>query len=43
MTSFITINSKTVSPKTAELLRAAAASGCAAADCQYAQRYNPLL
>jgi len=38
MTSFITINSTTASPKKAELLPAAAASGCAAADCQYAQR-----
>jgi len=38
MTSFITINSTTASPKTAELLPAAASSGCAAADGQYAQR-----
>jgi len=38
MTSFITTNSTTASPKTAELLPAAAASGYVAADCQYAQR-----
>jgi len=38
MTSFITINSTTASPKTAELLPPAAASSCAAADGQYAQR-----
>jgi len=38
MTSFMTINSTTASPKTTQLLLAATASGCAAADCQYAQR-----
>jgi len=38
ITLFITINSTTASPKTAELLPAAAASSCTAADCQYAQR-----
>jgi len=38
MTSFITIHSTTASPKTAELLLAAAARGYAAVDCQCAQR-----